>query len=407
MKRKLSPVVLVFSTLVLASLACQAVTRAVGGEEPAVPQIDQPATQSPQQPPAEKQPTAKPAVQEPQEIRQWAASAKASSAYGDSAWNAEQATGAPNVNECGDNGLAWASFQADGVDWIELTFETPVIPTEINIYQSFNPSQVVKVDLIGTDGTTYKAWEGEPEKTSTCPDLMTITFDKKQTMQVNKVVVHVDQSILALGWNEIDAVELVGLGKAGPKSENPVVPPPPANLNGPAPTNYTGWMAGPVYQGYLKIIPGKTKLTELKDLLAGLESQRSTDTWKPRPTHADTFVYKFVQDNMMAWISVDTAGVVYKKAISINTYPSDYQLPAVNQKTYQQLEAMLKKDKAIPYAVMANLLGSPGFLNEYTLREDGKLETHYNWYAANGDYILGIFVDEVLTGVGSLVYMPK
>ncbi len=411
MNRKISPMVLMFSMLALASLACQAVSRAVGVEsdEPAQPQAGQAPTSQPAKTPSTgKQPTTQPAASGPQELRQWAVAAKASSEYGDSAWNAEQAVGAPNVEECGDNGLAWASFQSDGLDWIELSYATPVIPTAINIYQSFNPSQVIEVDLIATDGTTYLAWQGKPKKISTCPDLMEITFDEKQEMLVEKVVVYVDQSVLNLGWNEIDAVELVGLtqgGTGGQQAEEPVAPPP-ANQVGPAPTNYTGWMAGPVYQGYLKVVPGKTRGDELNGLI-GLEGQRSTDSWKPRPTHADTFIYKFGQDNMLAWISVDTNGLVYKKAISVNTHPSDYQLETVTQENYKKLDAIFKRDKAVPYTVMANLLGSPGFLGEQTLREDGRLESNYSWYAANGDRMIGIFFDGVITGIAGLAYIPK
>lgn len=408
MNRKTTPIVLMFSILALASLACQAVSRAVSvdpGEAPAPQSGQQPTSTPANTPQTGKQPTVQPAAGGPQEIRQWAVSATASSEYGDSSWNAEQAIGAPNVTDCGDNGLAWASADSSGLDWIELTYATPVIPTEINIYQSYNPSQVIEVDLIDTAGTTYTAWQGNPKKISTCPDLMTITFDEKQVMLVKKVVVTVDQSILGLGWNEIDAVELVGIGEAGQKAEAPVAPPP-KNSGGPAPTNYTGWMAGPVYQGYLKIIPGETRGDALNGLL-GLEGQRNTDSWKPRPEHADTFIYKFGQDNMMAWISVATDGVVYKKAISVNTFPSDYRLAMVTQATYKQLDAIYKRDQAVPYDVMANLLGSPGFLSEQTLREDGRIEIHYSWYAANGDRIIGIFFDGVITGIAGLAYIPK
>jgi hypothetical protein len=407
MNQKISRIVLMFSALALASLACQAVSRAVGiepGEAPA-PQAGQKSpTQPAQQPQSGQQPTAGGS----QEIRQWAVSATASSAYGDSAWNAEQATGAPNVDECGDNGLAWASESSSGLDWIELTYATPVIPTEINIYQSFNPSQVVEVDLIDTEGTTYTAWQGTPKKISTCPDLMTITFDEKQVMLVEKVVIYVDQSVLDLGWNEIDAVELVGVTAGSPSgqtAENPVEPPP-ASQGDPAPTNYTGWMAGPVYQGYLKVIPGKTRGAELNGLI-GLEGKKSTENWKPRPSHADTFIFDFGQDSMRAYISVTTDGIVYSKSISPNTHPSDFQLATVTKAAYEQLNAIYKRDQAVPYAVMAKTLDHPGFMSQQVLREDGRTETNYNWYAANGDRIIGIFFDGVITGIAGLAYIPK
>jgi len=85
------------------------------------------------------QPTTQPVSGGPQEIHQWAVSATASTQYSESSWNAEQATGAPNVMECGDNGLAWASSNDNGVEWLELAYAIPVIPTEIVIHQSYNP----------------------------------------------------------------------------------------------------------------------------------------------------------------------------------------------------------------------------------------------------------------------------
>ncbi len=143
------------------------------------------------------------------EIRQWAVSARASSQYGNPNWAASQAVGEPNVFECGDNTSAWASFNSDTVEWIELTFKTPVIPTEINIYQSFNPSQIVQVQMITTDGSKYNAWEGYPELVENCPDQMTIT-DLNKKIKINKLRITIDQRVSGWGWNEIDAVELVG-----------------------------------------------------------------------------------------------------------------------------------------------------------------------------------------------------
>ncbi len=197
-----------FRTMLIAlmfiSLACNFVTGA--REEPT------------SQPPV-FEPTAKPVVEatnqpgmesDAQGLRQWAISAVASSEYGVDSWSAKQAVGEPNVDECGDNSRAWASSSSNTVEWIELTYATPVVPMEINIYQSYNPSQVVEVDVISPDGITYIVWTGSPEKMEYCPDLMTITIDLEEEIVAQKVVVIIDQSVLDTSWNEIDAVELVG-----------------------------------------------------------------------------------------------------------------------------------------------------------------------------------------------------
>lgn len=398
------------STLVLASLACQAVSRAVGlesGDKPARQTEEEQPTQKVKNPPfTPKQTKAPLTVSGPQEIRQWATSANASSEYGETSWNAEQATGAPNVDDCSDNGQAWASESSTSeIEWIELTYATPVIPTEINIYQSYNPSQVVEVDLIDTDGVTYVAWQGNPKKISTCPDLMTITFDEKQEMLAEKVVVILDQSVLGLGWNEIDAVELVGIGTVEQPVNQPELPAGPSE-SVEVPDTFTGWLAGSTYQGYLKVIVGETRVDEL-DKLIGIQGKKSTENWKPRPSHADTYIYDFDKDDMRAFISVTTEGIVYSKNISPNTYPADFQLENVTKATYDQLDAIYKRDQAVPYDVMANLIGHPGFMSQQVLREDGRVETNYNWYAANGDRIIGIFFDNVITGIAGLAYIPK
>jgi len=182
----------------------------------------------------------------PGELRQWAISARASSQYGNPDWAASQATGEPNVTECGDNVNAWASYGSNTKEWIELTYETPVVPTEINIFQNYNPSQVVEVQMIATDGKKYIVWEGEPVITEYCPDQMTITIDLTKMVKVNKLRITVDQRIMGWGWDEIDAVELVGTSDtaaaptAAPKAtaasssaSNPAA-------GKPAPTNYSG-----------------------------------------------------------------------------------------------------------------------------------------------------------------------
>lgn len=143
-----------------------------------------------------------------QELRQWASSAAASSAFGDPSWAAVQAVGQPDTRECGDQTTAWASSSSDGNDWLEVRFATPVIPTQINIYETYEPNQVVQVELIGADGTYFVVYSGAVTEQSACPFIFTIDVDMNTT--VVGVLITVDQSSSDLSWNEIDAVELVG-----------------------------------------------------------------------------------------------------------------------------------------------------------------------------------------------------
>jgi hypothetical protein len=179
----------------------------------------------------------------------------------------------------------------------------------------------------------------------------------------------------------------------------------PTVLADPAPGSYDGWMSGPTYQGYVNVIIGETRVGQL-DALMGMAGKRSTESWKPRDDHADTFIYDTGQDKMVIYIGVTTDDIVYKKSISPTTRPSDYALASVTRQAYEELDSIYKRDKAIPYAVMAELLKSPGFLREAILQQDGKLKTVYEWYAPNGDRISGIFFEGLLTGMAGLAYIP-
>ena len=140
---------------------------------------------------------------------QWAVSATATSQYGTDSWAAKQATGAPNVTACGDDGRAWASENSDGYDKLQVRFAKAVVPTMVNIHVSYNPGQVTMVQVIDTAGTATVIYKKAPKAISTCPYVMSIPVTGV-TNPVNRVRITVNQSRLDLGWTEIDAVQLVG-----------------------------------------------------------------------------------------------------------------------------------------------------------------------------------------------------
>lgn len=156
-------------------------------------------------------------------IRQWASEAQASSEYGDPAWSAAQATGEPNTPECGDHQTAWASSTSNTREWINLFYPTPVYATEIHIYQTYNPDQVVMVDLIDMQGNYINVYKGQPQKIENpCPYILSISTASSGVL-AQGVRITIDQSIIRLGWNEIDAVELIGV----PGEGTPIRPPTP------------------------------------------------------------------------------------------------------------------------------------------------------------------------------------
>jgi polar amino acid transport system substrate-binding protein len=146
---------------------------------------------------------------EPQEeLRQWAFSAQVSSQRGDPGWSAIQATGMPNTLQCGDFDTAWASASGGGVDWLEVTYSLPVRPSQVRIVQSFGPNQVVKVEVRDTAGTYHTIYSGQPQAQAQCPYTLSIPVEGTDYGVVG-IKITVDQSAMG-GWNQIDAVELVG-----------------------------------------------------------------------------------------------------------------------------------------------------------------------------------------------------
>jgi hypothetical protein len=145
---------------------------------------------------------------------QWAIDATASSSYSstrDGSWGVLQLTGKPNVETYGDNGYAWASKEQDkGIEWVELTYAKPVKATEIRVRQNYNPGAIIKVTLYDEKGNSEVVWE-DVDKTAYTPNTIqwfTAKFDKTD-YKTKKVRITLASNVVP-GWNEIDAVQLVG-----------------------------------------------------------------------------------------------------------------------------------------------------------------------------------------------------
>lgn len=145
-------------------------------------------------------------------ISQWGISAEASTEFANPEWSASQAVGSPDSPGCGDYQFAWASAASDSIDTLEITFPRFVYPQEINIQESFNPDQVVKVEVFNADtGAYYTVLQKNPVQIDRpCPYELNVVVENID-FKTNQVRITIDQSQLGLGWNEIDAVQLVGV----------------------------------------------------------------------------------------------------------------------------------------------------------------------------------------------------
>jgi hypothetical protein len=151
---------------------------------------------------------------------QWASEATASSSYnngfpggapdrlkGTAGWSAWQATGVPNVEEYRDSGKAWTPATPDsGVEWLDLKYDKAVHASEVRIRESLGSGAVIKVELFDEAGTPHLTWSGNDPTRGL--NYLIIKF-KPTEYRSNRCKVTLATNVIP-GWNEIDAVQLVG-----------------------------------------------------------------------------------------------------------------------------------------------------------------------------------------------------
>jgi hypothetical protein len=140
----------------------------------------------------------------PPSSRQWASSAVASSEYGPGDWGAVQATGEPDTPVCGDQATAWAPL-TDGAEpeYLEVTYARPMRSIGLRIHETYTTGFVFRVELIDTEGGEHLVWEGEDE--TPCPGVLELTWNETP-YRVEAARIHTRIE----GWEEIDAVQLIG-----------------------------------------------------------------------------------------------------------------------------------------------------------------------------------------------------
>jgi hypothetical protein len=142
---------------------------------------------------------------------QWAIAATASSTYNDAkgqdSWSANQATGAPNVDHYADDGHAWTTKTQDGgIEWLELKYPKPVHAEEVRVRESCGSGAVIKVEVFDEQGGAHTVWAGNDPTTDL--NYLMVKFPKT-TYKTDRIKITLATNVVP-GWNEIDAVQLVG-----------------------------------------------------------------------------------------------------------------------------------------------------------------------------------------------------
>jgi hypothetical protein len=137
----------------------------------------------------------------------WASSVRsASTEYSNANWSAARALGAPDVYPAaGDQVNAWASRGADDrIEHLELAFDAAHRIMAVDVFETYNPGAVSRIELIATDGTRTIAYEGEALAIAQPSYQRHIPF-KCTDQRIAAVRITIDSPAVA-GWNEIDAV---------------------------------------------------------------------------------------------------------------------------------------------------------------------------------------------------------
>jgi hypothetical protein len=119
-----------------------------------------------------------------------------------------QATGSPDVGTGGrDSAFAWCPATEDGgEEWLLLDYGEAVMASALTIRATWNPGSVVRVLSVGENETEGELWSG-PASGEAAGMEQEIGFAQPASLRRIKLVF---DTAAVPGWNEIDAVGLVG-----------------------------------------------------------------------------------------------------------------------------------------------------------------------------------------------------
>ena len=123
------------------------------------------------------------------------------------AWGAGQAVGEPDTMSAGDQRTAWAPATADGgAEWLQLGYEKAVEIAQVKVRETCGAGCIAKVAAVLESGAEVVIWQG---RESAGDGVVDAPFNAPPGLTARGVKVYLDTARVP-GWNEIDAVELIG-----------------------------------------------------------------------------------------------------------------------------------------------------------------------------------------------------
>lgn len=122
-------------------------------------------------------------------------------------WHALQATGEPNANRTSDDPKAWAPRGPEsGIQWLELSYGTAMTADRVVIHETCTPGALKEVLVRPAGGE----WQSVFRADQTPPSHpLQVEFAAVASVSAVKLILDTDRT---RGWNEIDAVQLLGPG---------------------------------------------------------------------------------------------------------------------------------------------------------------------------------------------------
>ena len=123
------------------------------------------------------------------------------------AWGTGQAVGEPDTMSAGDQRTAWAPATADGgTEWLQVGYEKAVEIAQVRVRETCGAGCIAKVAAVLESGAEVVIWQG---RQSAGEGIVDAPFSAPAGVTARGVKVYLDTARVP-GWNEIDAVELIG-----------------------------------------------------------------------------------------------------------------------------------------------------------------------------------------------------
>ena len=124
-------------------------------------------------------------------------------------WSVDQVLGAPDTTGPGDINTAWASKSQDKQnEWLIVEFPSVKTVASIHIHETHNPGAVFQIDSVDWQGNETSIWKGtDPTARNTGCGVSVIALTTP--VKTRRIKIHID-SVAVPGWNEIDAVAIIG-----------------------------------------------------------------------------------------------------------------------------------------------------------------------------------------------------